>query len=101
MWRTLAVQVDWRFGGIGRRPLRNALCTRFGTKTAAMLHLVAATPNYSLANDCTYYGLEDDVIKHPFEIVHGHMLVPQGPGLGIDIDVEKVRKYQVLNTSSP
>lgn len=66
-----------------------------GPKTAAMLHLVAATPNYSLANDCTYYGLEDDVITMPFEIDRGHLLVPQGPGLGIDIDLAKVRRYEI------
>jgi muconate cycloisomerase len=60
-----------------------------------MLNLVASTPNYSLANDCTYYGLEDDVLTNPFKIERGHLLVPQGPGLGIDIDVEKVHKYQV------
>jgi L-Ala-D/L-Glu epimerase / N-acetyl-D-glutamate racemase len=66
-----------------------------GLKTAAMLHLVAATPNYSLANDCTYYGLEGDVITEPFFIEEGHMQVPQRPGLGIEIDVEQVRKYEV------
>ena len=31
-----------------------------GLKTAAMLHVVASTPGFTLANDCTYYGLEDD-----------------------------------------
>ena len=68
-----------------------------GPKTAAMLHLVASSPNYSLANDCTYYGLEGDVLTTPFQIERGHLAVPQGPGLGIEIDVEKVRKYEVLN----
>src|SRR5262249_751106 len=33
-----------------------------GLKTAAMLHVVASSPGFTLANDCTYYGLEDDVI---------------------------------------
>ena len=42
-----------------------------GPKTAAMLHLAASTPNFPLANDCTYYGLVDDVITHPFEIRRG------------------------------
>ena len=27
-----------------------------------MLHVVASTPNFPLANDCTYYGLVDDII---------------------------------------
>lgn len=38
-----------------------------GLKTAAMLHLVASTPNFSLANDCTYYGLKDDILADPFK----------------------------------
>src|SRR5258705_242041 len=32
-----------------------------GPKTAAMLHVVASGPSFTLANDCTYYGLEADI----------------------------------------
>src|SRR5437588_3714799 len=42
-----------------------------GPKTAAMLHVVASTPNFPLANDCTYYGLEDDIITPLQRIVAG------------------------------
>jgi L-alanine-DL-glutamate epimerase-like enolase superfamily enzyme len=66
-----------------------------GPKTAAMLHLAASTPNFCLANDCTYYGLMDDVLSQPFQIERGHLDVPTAPGLGIDVDLAKVRKYQV------
>ncbi|MCH7727773.1 MAG: mandelate racemase/muconate lactonizing enzyme family protein [Planctomycetes bacterium] len=64
-----------------------------GPKTATMLHLVASTPNFSLANDCTYYGLEDDVITQLFKIEEGHLPVPKGPGLGIEVDLAKVRRF--------
>jgi L-alanine-DL-glutamate epimerase-like enolase superfamily enzyme len=66
-----------------------------GPKTAAMLHLAASTPNFSLANDCTYYGLVDDIVVRPFEIERGRIRVPDEPGLGIEVDEAKVRKYQV------
>jgi L-Ala-D/L-Glu epimerase len=66
-----------------------------GPKTAAMLHLVAATPNFPLANDCTYYGLVDDVISRPFQIEGGKLPVPTAPGLGIDVDLQKVRRFQI------
>ena len=69
--------------------------TTWDPKTAAMLHLAASTPNFPLANDCTYYGLVDDIITHPFEIERGRMSVPEAPGLGIEVDLEKVRKFQV------
>ena len=66
-----------------------------GPKTAAMLHVAAACPAYSLANDTTYYGLEDDVITEPFQIQSGTIAVPTKPGLGIEVDPDKLRKYRV------
>jgi L-alanine-DL-glutamate epimerase-like enolase superfamily enzyme len=66
-----------------------------GLKTAAMLHVVASTPNFSRANDCTYYGLTDDVITPLHHIERGHMAVPEAPGLGVTVDEGKVRRYQV------
>jgi L-alanine-DL-glutamate epimerase-like enolase superfamily enzyme len=66
-----------------------------GPKTAAMLHVAAACPAYSLANDTTYYGLEDDLITEPFQIQAGSLAVPTSPGLGIEVDPDKLRKYRV------
>jgi L-alanine-DL-glutamate epimerase-like enolase superfamily enzyme len=64
-----------------------------GPKTAAMLHIVVSSPRFTLANDCTYYGLADDVITNPFQIERGRMRVPEEPGLGIEVSEEKVRRY--------
>jgi L-alanine-DL-glutamate epimerase-like enolase superfamily enzyme len=66
-----------------------------GLKTAAMLHVVASTPGFPLANDCTYYGLEDDILESPHRLERGFMPVPQGPGLGVRVDEAKVQKYRV------
>ena len=66
-----------------------------GLKTAAMLHVVASTPNFPLANDCTYYGLTDDIIAPQHVIERGYMSVPEGPGLGVNVDEAKVAKYRV------
>lgn len=66
-----------------------------GLKTAAMLHVVASTPNFTLANDCTYYGLVDDIIAPLHRIERGTMEVPEGPGLGVVVDENKVAKYRV------
>ena len=64
-----------------------------GLKTATMLHIVASTANFTLANDCTYYGLLDDVIREPLEVRRGRLRVPEQPGLGVDVDPEKVARY--------
>jgi L-alanine-DL-glutamate epimerase-like enolase superfamily enzyme len=66
-----------------------------GLKTAAMLHVVASTPNFPLANDCTYYGLEDDVIAPLHRIDRGFMEVPEGPGLGVNVDEAKLARYRI------
>ncbi len=66
-----------------------------GLKTAAMLHVVASTPNFTLANDCTYYGLEDDIIAPLIPIERGHMSVPEAPGLGVKVDDRKLERYRV------
>lgn len=64
-----------------------------GPKTAAMVHVAAACPAYSLANDSTYYGLEDDILVERLPIVRGKIAVSDRPGLGIEGDADKIRKY--------
>lgn len=66
-----------------------------GPKTAAMLHIAASQPAYSLANDTTYYGLSEDILVEPFRIENGHIAVPTKPGLGIEADPEKLERYAI------
>jgi len=75
-------------------------CHDLGLKTAAMLHVVASAPGFTLANDCTYYGLEDDIIAPLHVIENGHMPVPEGPGLGVTVDESKVKKYRVIDSGA-
>jgi L-alanine-DL-glutamate epimerase-like enolase superfamily enzyme len=66
-----------------------------GPKTAAMIHVAAALPAYSLANDSTYYGLQDDIITEPLKIESGSIAVVDKPGLGIEGDPVKLARYRV------
>ncbi len=66
-----------------------------GPKTAAMLHVAASCPAYSLANDTTYYGLLEDILVHPLQIQSGSIAVPSAPGLGIEVDFAKIEKYKL------
>lgn len=66
-----------------------------GPKTAAMVHVAATCPAYSLANDTTYYGLEDDVITERIKIEAGSIAVSGGPGLGIEIDPDRLARYRI------
>lgn len=66
-----------------------------GPKTAAMVHVAAACSAYSLANDSTYFGLVDDIITERLEIENGTIAVPKKPGLGIEGDMERIRRYEM------
>ena len=65
-----------------------------GIQLASMLHLGAALPNLSFAADAHYHHLTDDVIKGgPMKYVDGEIAVPTGPGLGVELDREKLARY--------
>jgi L-alanine-DL-glutamate epimerase-like enolase superfamily enzyme len=66
-----------------------------GIATAAMLHLAAATPGLSAANESAYHELANDVLVEPLELTCGMMAVPQGPGLGVEIDRGKVDRFSI------
>ena len=71
-------------------------CIETGVGTAAALHFYAATPNVVSAAEIhgsPFYV--DDVIEEPFSLSAGALAVPTSPGLGVRVDEEKVRKYQL------
>lgn len=96
------------WGGLGNNQRLAAVCETFqlglgmhsdrelGVSTAAMLHLAAATPYLVYAPDSHYHDQTDDVITQPFIYKNGCFLLPQGPGLGVSLDAEKVEKYHRL-----
>ncbi|MEP6703190.1 MAG: enolase C-terminal domain-like protein [Acidobacteriota bacterium] len=68
-----------------------------GIQLATMLHLGAVIPNLSFAADAHYHHLVDDVIEGgKFRYEGGAIKVPDGPGLGIKLDREKVSEYAEL-----
>ena len=67
-----------------------------GISTAAMLHLAAASPSLAYAIDSHYHDQVDDIITAPFRYKDGFFEVPTGPGLGVEVDWEKVEKYNHL-----
>lgn len=37
--------------------------------------------------------IADDVVTHPLDIKNGHVEVPEGPGLGVELDESKIKRY--------
>jgi glucarate dehydratase len=68
-----------------------------GVQLATMLHMGAVVPNLAYAADAHYHHLTDDVIVGgPMPYRNGAIAVPEGPGLGVDLDRDKVRRYHEL-----
>jgi len=66
-----------------------------GPISAAMLQLAAALPALANANQCTSAQLADSVLSEPPELIDGMLSVPQGPGLGVQVDRAKLDRYQI------
>lgn len=68
-----------------------------GIQLASMLHLGVVLPNLTFAADAHYHHLLDDVIvggKLAYE--QGRIAVPRGPGLGVELDRDKLGEYAEL-----
>ena len=83
------------------------LCDRLGMKvniscktgessvaSAAALHLAAAVPALGWGLTLTSSGLAEDAVREPLRIEGGHAVVPEGSGLGIDVDEQRLRGGQ-------
>ena len=92
----------------GLKPVYDAglLCDRLGMKvnlaskmaetgisTAAILHLAAALPAVDWGVGFSSQHLTDDILETPHVFAGGHIDVPAGPGLGVEVDEAKVRRY--------
>jgi len=70
--------------------------------TAAGLHFAASTPNISLG--CEVGGqflLLTDVAKEPIAFKDGYLEVPNKPGLGIELDWDKVNECKIGSLTIP
>jgi len=68
-----------------------------GIQLATMVHLGAVLPNLSYAADAHYHHLADDIIVGgPMPYKNGAIKVPDAPGLGVELDRDKLRQYSEL-----
>ena len=90
-----------RFCAVFGRGLSMHSNSHLGISLAAMTHLAAATPN--LRYDCdTHYPWQDghDILADPLAIDDGAVTVPRAPGLGIEIDRDKLAQLHANYVSS-
>jgi muconate cycloisomerase len=66
-----------------------------GIVDASYLHSCAAAPNCTLPSDILSFLREDDLIVEPIEIRSSYAIVSDKPGLGVELDEDAVRRYEV------
>jgi len=71
-----------------------------GISMAAVCHVISSTPVITLPSQGLRIHLADDVIKGAnsiFQYDNGCIQVPKGPGLGVEVDDDKIEKYTELH----
>jgi len=66
-----------------------------GISTAASAHLVASHyKNMKYVTEMTTpFPYVEDIVRNPVKIENGYVEVPKTPGLGVELDEEKIAKY--------
>lgn len=66
-----------------------------GLATAAKLHFLASSQNFPYANDTVLYNMAGDILRDELTFVGGALSVPEGPGLGVEVDPAKLERFLV------
>ena len=65
-----------------------------GVATTAGAHVIASTTNFAFCNDSHYMLQSDDIITKPLQIINGATALPTGPGLGVELDLQKMDEFE-------
>jgi L-alanine-DL-glutamate epimerase-like enolase superfamily enzyme len=71
-------------------PLNHHCFGDLGVGFTASLQVIASTPGFLYANQSYLTIHEGDIIKQPLVVRKGCVDVPEGPGLGVELDPEQV-----------
>jgi muconate cycloisomerase len=97
-----------KLGGFREAFAAGKLCKKLGLKinvaakiaessigTAAAVHLACAVPNVDWGVSLTNMYLAEDIVKAPIAIRDGRVALPDGPGLGVEVDEAAVARFRV------
>lgn len=97
-----------KLGGFREAFAAGKLCRKLGLKinvaakiaetsigSAAAVHLACAVPNVGWGVSLTNLYLAEDIVKAPLRIADGAVALPDGPGLGVDVDEAAVARFRV------
>ena len=62
---------------------------------AAALHVASVIPNITWALTLTHIALAEDVTSQPIATARGHVETLDRPGLGVEVDDDRVNRHRV------
>ncbi len=62
--------------------------------TAALVHLAVAVRDLQYGVGITNHYLRDDLVADPIRPVGGHVRAPDGPGLGVAVDADRLARFR-------
>jgi L-alanine-DL-glutamate epimerase-like enolase superfamily enzyme len=96
-----------KLGGMRGVMAAGHLCQEFGLKVnvaaktgessiacAAAVHVAAVLPQLAWGLTLSNEGLAEDVTARPILIERGHVEISDAPGLGVEVDEERVRRHR-------
>jgi len=86
-----ALAAGWTFGAANTPILLQYVGT--GITMAFACHLGAVMPTATLPGVTVSHAHEDDLIVEAHKIQRGFAKVPEGPGLGVELDEDAVKRY--------
>jgi muconate cycloisomerase len=97
-----------KLGGLREAFAAGRLCRKLGLKinvaakiaessigTAAAVHLACAVPNVDWGVSLTNFYLAEDIVKKPIALSGGAVGLPDGHGLGVEVDEAAVERFRV------
>ncbi len=97
-----------KLGGITAAIEAGKLCQRLGLSvniaakiaessisSAAALHLACAVPKADWGVSLTHFYLAEDIVRRPLPLADGMVALPEGPGLGVEVDEAAVERFRV------
>ena len=69
------------------------ITSAFACQMGAVMH-TATLPGVTAS-----HAYEDDLIAQPLDVQRGFMRVPEGPGLGVELDEDAVSRYQKTSST--
>jgi L-alanine-DL-glutamate epimerase-like enolase superfamily enzyme len=82
------------FAGAVGMPVWHGSAHELGVLDAALLHACAAAPNCTYPSDILSYQRVHNLLAQPIEIRDSWAIVSDAPGLGVELDMDAVRRYE-------